>query len=840
MFIDDGDVIGWGNARWGELGPQAQHVANVSPVGAVPPMPLRLQFPHPPPPAPGQQQTAAAAVGDIPPAPILAAMGQQFTAWLLLNGTVASHGNGEWGQLGVAVPNSNVAPEIAVSKPRLVTRSSRNADPYVRLRAGFAYTAALTGRGDVCLWGNNNHGQCSVGSAVTDANAKLFTPVKISLKATPLIDIACGSFFTVALTANRAVIAWGVLSMLGIGTEAEALTAIPEARRFPAASRTNTTITTTPVRITTLDKRSIIGVAAGQWHAAAVSAAGVLYTWGVGHQGRLGHGSTEQVFQPKAVDALRNVKVVKVACGSFHTAAMVSSGEVYAFGDNAAGQCGASSTHVTTPVQLFANHVFIDAACGREHTVALSAEGDVWTVGSSPGAGLVERRCTTFIPYPIVTRRCAIGISSGVSHSVALTVPRKLAMIVLGDLGSASIADADAKTARLVAVCNPEADPAGTDPTVISSIACGSGFMVFADEWGCVRSVGVGDWGQLGQGALPAASPPSSSPVGSPPSASRDGTAAATAASAATSPPPLPPCVPMPRLLAPNSLPSNVPVVHVAAGFAFAFALVANGEVYAWGNNNHGQCGLGLTGDRTSSSARILAPTIVPALSFTLAAAGAPSSSELTLPPAIKAPVVQIACGSFFAVCLTTDGLVYAWGHPDCCGFAAEDLTDPNAILARATRQHEETITALTAVNGGGNGSFTPANSSDEARSSPLGPNGATAPASDGLGTGSVRAQRVISSAALSIAVGRTRRGHQPHVGAAAGRDSPAARRRPRQRRCHRCRPVARGSAGSSRLDLHVGSRSSRATGAQRQRESLRADADCHAGHQWPCSITVR
>lgn len=45
---------------------------------------------------------------------------------------------------------------------------------------------------------------------------------------------------------------------------------------------------------------------------------------------------------PQRVEgSLLGKKVINVACGSFHTAALTASGEVYCWGDNANGQCGA-------------------------------------------------------------------------------------------------------------------------------------------------------------------------------------------------------------------------------------------------------------------------------------------------------------------------------------------------------------------------------------------------------------------------------------------------------------------------------------------------------------------
>ena len=47
---------------------------------------------------------------------------------------------------------------------------------------------------------------------------------------------------------------------------------------------------TIPTLVTTLAGEKIVNIAAGSMHSAAVTDDGVLYTWGKGSYGRLGHG----------------------------------------------------------------------------------------------------------------------------------------------------------------------------------------------------------------------------------------------------------------------------------------------------------------------------------------------------------------------------------------------------------------------------------------------------------------------------------------------------------------------------------------------------------------------
>jgi len=62
-------------------------------------------------------------------------------------------------------------------------------------------------------------------------------------------------------------------------------------------------------------------VSCGPFHAAAISDAGCLYTWGDGMFGKLGHGEHSSSYTPRVVDALADHFVISVSCGWWHTAA---------------------------------------------------------------------------------------------------------------------------------------------------------------------------------------------------------------------------------------------------------------------------------------------------------------------------------------------------------------------------------------------------------------------------------------------------------------------------------------------------------------------------------------
>ena len=84
----------------------------------------------------------------------------------------------------------------------------------------------------------------------------------------------------------------------------------------------------------------IISLACGAAHCAAVSDAGEVFTWGANEHGQLGHGDRHRLSRRRAVLALEAARVQSVACGRSHTVAMTAGGLMYAWGCDEMGQLG--------------------------------------------------------------------------------------------------------------------------------------------------------------------------------------------------------------------------------------------------------------------------------------------------------------------------------------------------------------------------------------------------------------------------------------------------------------------------------------------------------------------
>lgn len=106
-----------------------------------------------------------------------------------------------------------------------------------------------------------------------------------------------------------------------------------------------------------LQGQMIVQVTCGSYHTAAVSENGELYTWGGGMYGKLGHGNERGESSPKRVEALANVPVSQIACGSRHTAVVTSRGELICWDESKLSS--AVSYRATRAHVFFWHYVFV-------------------------------------------------------------------------------------------------------------------------------------------------------------------------------------------------------------------------------------------------------------------------------------------------------------------------------------------------------------------------------------------------------------------------------------------------------------------------------------------------
>mmetsp|Transcript_29366 Transcript_29366/g.47412 ORF Transcript_29366/g.47412 Transcript_29366/m.47412 type:complete len:792 (-) Transcript_29366:878-3253(-) len=317
--------------------------------------------------------------------------GMNHTAALTEAGEVLTWGEGAGGRLG-HMPERDCLLPVLVRElcGKMVTA----------VECGDFHTMALLDNGEVYSWGNGDQGQLGHGNSMSQMVPKQIS----SLFGQMVIQIACGSYHSAAVTDHGVLWMWGENHWGQLGVDDKVVKWSPTALKMPP------------------DKR-VARVACGCWHSACVTDDGEVYTWGNGSSGQLGHGNKDSSQVPVRVAALANSHMRRISCGRKHTAAVSDKDSVYMWGSGFLGN--AKETQETAPVVVKAleGRQVQNVVCGAEHTAALTVLGELYIWGN----GL----------------SCRLGIGDEKNHLSPLVLEglagKKVWCVALGDKHSAAV-----------------------------------------------------------------------------------------------------------------------------------------------------------------------------------------------------------------------------------------------------------------------------------------------------------------------------------------------------------------------------------------------------------------
>jgi alpha-tubulin suppressor-like RCC1 family protein len=149
---------------------------------------------------------------------------------------------------------------------------------------------------------------------------------------------------------------------------------------------------------------------------------GRLCLWGENKFGQLGDGTTSPRFQMKRILGTPG-PIVSAALSGRHSLVVTESGDVYAWGDNDAGQLGiAEPAVILTPQSVAGLSGVVGVAAGDSHSLALCNDGTVWSWGGNETGQLGDGTTTShFAPEKIAGLPAVVGIAAGGHHSMAWT-----------------------------------------------------------------------------------------------------------------------------------------------------------------------------------------------------------------------------------------------------------------------------------------------------------------------------------------------------------------------------------------------------------------------------------
>ncbi|MBK9926400.1 MAG: DUF11 domain-containing protein [Anaerolineales bacterium] len=272
---------------------------------------------------------------------------------------------------------------------------------FTALSSGIFHDCGFTASTGVRCWGANDQGQLGDGTTTDHLTA----PVNVSGLTSGVSSISAGYEYTCALTQQGGVKCWGdnTAGQLGDGT---------------------TTDRATPVNVSGLTS-GIAAISAGYQHTCALTTTGAVKCWGSNSNGQLGDGTTTNRTSPVTVSGLGS-GVVAISAGGEHTCALLATGGVKCWGNDAQGQVGdgALSNARTTPLDVSGLTSGVKkVSAGWSHTCALLTSGGVKCWGNNYNGQLgngSNGNQNTPVDVSGLSSNVAV-ISTGYSHTCAVT-----------------------------------------------------------------------------------------------------------------------------------------------------------------------------------------------------------------------------------------------------------------------------------------------------------------------------------------------------------------------------------------------------------------------------------
>ena len=137
----------------------------------------------------------------------------------------------------------------------------------------------------------------------------------------------------------------------------------------------------TPKRVDSLSPDHVLSVALGSGFTLAVTDAGAVFSFGSGTRGLLGHGSLEHEVLPRRIKALAKMELfVAVAAGRYHALALTEGGELYGWGVGRVNGHGRAARTPHRVAALMGKRVKLLGA-GSLSACAVTEEGELFTWG---------------------------------------------------------------------------------------------------------------------------------------------------------------------------------------------------------------------------------------------------------------------------------------------------------------------------------------------------------------------------------------------------------------------------------------------------------------------------
>ena len=247
---------------------------------------------------------------------------------------------------------------------------------------GNQHTLVTTETFSLFGFGSNDKGQLGVDLNITSTSS----PIQIIAVTTNWSFVSCGYKHSAGIS-GQGLYTWGLNTSGQAGNGK-----VEEIAAFSSPVQTGTTTTWVQLENEPRSWSNLYGswfrVSCGHDHTAAIKSNFTLWLWGNNSHGQLGNNTTNSRSSP--VQEITGSIWTNVACGYKHTAAIKDDDSLWLWGNNSYGQLGDNTkTHRSSPIQTVASFtVWNYLACGRNITGATNTTGQLWTWGMNSAGEL--------------------------------------------------------------------------------------------------------------------------------------------------------------------------------------------------------------------------------------------------------------------------------------------------------------------------------------------------------------------------------------------------------------------------------------------------------------------
>ncbi|XP_067007473.2 regulator of chromosome condensation isoform X2 [Anabrus simplex] len=322
-----------------------------------------------------------------------------------------------------------------------------------------------------------------------------------------------------------------------------------------------------PALVPNLD--NIVDVCAGGMHTVCLTSSGEVITFGCNDEGALGRDTSKSGSEMEPGKVTLEGRVVQVTAGDSHSAALLESGKVFAWGSfrDSSGTMGLTVKGIEkVPLEMLPGINVVKIASGADHLVMLSNEGHLYTCGCGEQGQLgrvpergANRACRQgmahlLVPGPVTfkpTMRTEFeDIWAGAYCSYAKE--KSKGRIYVFGLNNFNQLGLQSQKCQF----HPVMSEAFSGKKWVE-ICGGQHHTLALDSEGVIYALGRKEYGRLGLGEM-----------------CEDAE--------------VPTCIP--KL-------NGIKCVNVACGTAVSFAVSDTGDLYAWGMGTNGQLGTGAEDD---------------------------------------------------------------------------------------------------------------------------------------------------------------------------------------------------------------------------------------------------